>query len=33
VLSNGELVAARLDTLVWQRILPDVVDVRSAALF
>lgn len=30
VLSNGELLAAPLDTLVWQRILPEAGHVRSA---
>ncbi|MFN2130666.1 MAG: WD40/YVTN/BNR-like repeat-containing protein [Anaerolineae bacterium] len=33
VLSNGELWSASLDDLQWQRILPDIPDVRCAAVY
>lgn len=32
VLSNGELLAAPLETLNWQPILPDVSDARALAI-
>jgi hypothetical protein len=32
VLSNGELLAAPLETLGWQPILPDVGDARALAI-
>jgi hypothetical protein len=32
VLSNGELIAADLESLEWQRVLPGVKDVTSVAV-
>jgi hypothetical protein len=32
VLSNGELLSARLGTLAWRRIVPDVDGVRSIVI-